>query len=187
MNQNHQSEIEQILKDASNKINLFREQLETKKIELNAEAKLQKFMEKVSYGEGVRREGSLTGRRGLGGGWKGLYLTTEARRRVLHQEGVASRLLWWCGGVVVWWCGGICIQYEAEKAAAREEMTRFRQVSKRQEQEVKEEHTREVAALKLEVTQARASFQRTVQVGYAHSLMRRRRQCRPGQFRRAMP
>jgi len=47
MSENHQSEIQQILKDASHKINSFREQLETKKIELNAEVKLQKFMEKV--------------------------------------------------------------------------------------------------------------------------------------------
>jgi hypothetical protein len=47
INENHQNEIDQILKDASSKLNKFREQLETKKIELNAEAKLQKFMDKV--------------------------------------------------------------------------------------------------------------------------------------------
>lgn len=46
-NANHQNEIEQILRDASKKINKFKDQLETKKIELNAEAKLEKFKQKV--------------------------------------------------------------------------------------------------------------------------------------------
>lgn len=47
INANHQNEIEQILRDASKKINKFKDQLEAKKIELNAEAKLDKFRQKV--------------------------------------------------------------------------------------------------------------------------------------------